>query len=310
MTRVLKKTVLFCIVVLMTFCLVASNGTTSHKLIAETQKGDDYCVTTDLVNRANCNNTMSIIIAPSGNAASGVGGNEIEKNSNGNNDSVVASIIPDANLPEKERFIAAVANKLSTVPSTDSFEYIILDAYGAVFVNPAPEIKLPPTVILNSDQETKEFQATLTMGKVDATRDCYLQKVAADALNKANSQVRIPLKSGFGSGDCTRTYATNLRFWNKYANNNTLTRVKKGTEKAILGVVAPPGTSQHLWGLAVDLRLYNQRQRQALQQNGWFQTVENDLPHWTYVGLPEESLPQFGFQKKIVRGITYWLTPL
>ncbi|NJM24125.1 MAG: peptidase M15 [Richelia sp. SM1_7_0] len=262
-----------------------------HKLKNLSKKSDD-CVSSGFATATNCSNVMSINVSPSISGENGI------------------QIIPDAKLPEKERFIAAVTNKLSTVPSQGSFEYIILDAYGAVFVNQKAEIKLPRTVLLNSEQETQEFQTTLTMGKVDNTADCYLQKVAADALNQANSQIRIRLKSGYGSGDCTRNYATNLRFWNKYANNNTLIRVKQGTEKAILGVVAPPGTSQHLWGLAIDLGLLSQKQREALQQNGWFQTVENDLPHWTYVGLPEESLPQFGFQKKIIRGITYWLTPL
>ncbi len=148
------------------------------------------------------------------------------------------------------------------------------------------------------------------MIKVNGTKDCYLQQTAGSALNKAKALQNIPLKSGYGSGDCTRTFTTNLRFWQKYANDRTLEKVRQGKETAILGVVAPPGTSQHLWGLAIDLRVSSQKQRQALNQNGWFQTVEGDIPHWTYLGLTEEQLPLFGFKKKVLRGIPYWLTPI
>jgi hypothetical protein len=51
-------------------------------------------------------------------------------------------------------------------------------------------------------------------------------------------------------------------------------------------------------------------QRQALNKNGWFRSFENDVPHWTYLGWDEESLPKFGLQDKIVRGVTYWLSPI
>lgn len=214
------------------------------------------------------------------------------------------------NLPNKERFLAAIAPKLPAIPNPGTYEYILLRQYGAVFVNNNPEIKLPPTVVFVSDGETKTYQDTLNKALVKAGNQCYLQKVAADALNQAMIQKRFSLKSGYGSGDCTRTFATNLRFWKKYANNNTLELVRQGKETRILGVVAPPGTSQHLWGLAIDLRVSNSQQRTALNQNGWFQTVENDIPHWTYLGVSESDLIKLGFNQKIVRGITYWLTPL
>ncbi len=222
----------------------------------------------------------------------------------------VTPFIPNQQLNAQERFLSAIARKLTTIPQPNTFEYILLRTYGAVFVNQNVEIKLPQKDIFANEQETQEFQATLTMGHVNGTNDCYLQKSAADALNKARSQQNIPLKSGYGTGDCTRSFATNLKFWYKYANNQMLVKVQQGKETKILGLVAPPGTSQHLWGLAIDLRVSNQKQKQALYQNGWFQTVENDIPHWTYVGLPEENLPQFGLKNQVVQGITYWVTPL
>ncbi len=290
--RFWRKSSFISIFVFIVFALVASNGITHRTLSTDVRQLEDCLIARSSgrhrdLNKV-CPNTSQPIVSPT----------------------PITPQIPDANLPESERFLSAIATKLPTIPQPGTFEYILLRAYGAAFVNQQPEIKLPPKVILANEQETKAFQTTLTMGKVDGTNDCYLQKSAADAFNKAKSAARISLKSGYGDSDCTRTFATNLRFWRKYADNNTLERVRQGKETAILGVVAPPGASQHLWGLAIDLQIYSQVQRQALNKNGWFQTVENDVPHWTYVGLTEENLPLFGFKNKIVRGTTYWLIPL
>jgi LAS superfamily LD-carboxypeptidase LdcB len=217
---------------------------------------------------------------------------------------------PNRTLTDKERFIAALMNQFSTIPQADSYEYILLRAYGAPFVNLEPTITLPRKVVFKNHQETQEFQASLTKGKVANTNNCYLQKSAADALNKARSQARFRLKSGYGTSDCMRNFATTARFWKKYTNSRTLDLVKLGKEKRILGTVAPPGTSQHLWGLAIDLKVTNNKQIQALNKNGWYRTVEYDVPHWSYVGYPPEKLPSLGFKKKLIGKTTYWLTPL
>ncbi len=218
--------------------------------------------------------------------------------------------IPNQQLNEQDRFFSIVNQKLTTRPQPGTFEYILLRAYGAVFVNQDPSIKLPPKVIFTNELETQKFQSTFMIGKVNGTNDCFLQKAAADALNKAMSLQKFSLRSGHGGGDCTRSFATNLRFWQKYANKQTLLRVQTGKETRILGTVAPPGTSQHLLGLAIDLNVFNQAQRKALNENGWFQTVEYDVPHWTYLSWTPENLPKFGFKNKVIKGISYWLTPI
>jgi hypothetical protein len=218
--------------------------------------------------------------------------------------------IPEINGTETERFLSAIASNLTNIPQPGTYEYILLRAYGAAFVNRNSAVQLPATVLFNNEEETQVFQENVTMVKVNGTHDCYLQASAAAALNQARSQQNIPLKSGYGSGDCTRSFATNLRFWNKYANQNTLDKVRAGKETAILSVVAPPGTSQHLWGLAIDLRVSQAKQRQALYENGWFQTVVNDIPHWTYLGLKEDDLLALGLKKQVEKGISYWVTPI
>ncbi|MBD2293455.1 D-alanyl-D-alanine carboxypeptidase family protein [Anabaena sphaerica FACHB-251] len=246
-----------------------------------------------------------------------VGSNDINYNQPLQNSATINNInttpsipfIPNQQVDEKQRFLATVTHQISNLPQPNTYEYILLRAYGAVLINQQPGVILPPKVILDNEQETQEFQSNMRVTLVEGTTECFLQKVAADAFNKARNIVNISLKSGY-SGDCTRSFATNLRFWQKYANSRTLEQVQQGKETKILGVVAPPGTSQHLWGLALDLRVSNPAQRQALNQNGWFQTVENDLPHWTYLGWDEGSLPKFGLKDKTVRGVTYWLTPI
>ncbi len=288
MKRILRKAAFFSIVVFIAFMLVASNGITQHKLATIAQTPNGCSAVSSLRVTINCTNNSNPLSSPP----------------------VISPAIPDLKLPEDKRFLAIVASKLPTIPQPGSLEYILLNAYGAVFANQQPEIKLPPKVILTSSQETSSFQATLTMAKVEGTSNCLLQKAAAEALNQAKALTRIPLRSGYGTSDCIRSFETNLKFWQKYTNNQTLDQVRQGKETRILGIVAPPGASQHLWGLAVDLSVSSQSQRQALNKNGWFQTVENDVPHWTYVGLTEDKLPLFGFKNKVVRGITYWLTPL
>ncbi|BAZ14440.1 peptidase M15B and M15C, D,D-carboxypeptidase VanY/endolysin [Calothrix sp. NIES-4071] len=285
----LKRGIYVCLVIFTSLTLVASNGNFHHAAGNKDLKTDENC----LIEGASQNLTSQkrpCIVNPT--------------------PSLTPTPTLNFALPQKERFLAFITTRLPIIPNPGSFEYIMLRQYGAPFITLNSEIKLPPKVFFPNPQETRNYQTSLVMGKVNSGNNCFLQKAAADAFNIADKQINIPLKSGYGSGDCTRTYETNLRFWRKYASNNTLERVKQGRETAILNVVAPPGTSQHLWGLAIDLRVSTAAQRKALNQNGWFQTVETDTPHWTYLGVPEEKLPDFGFNKKIVRGITYWLTPL
>jgi hypothetical protein len=284
MKQIFRKFAFVAIVVFIIVGLVSSDGITKHKHGAIAQEVD-RCF---MVNSSGRRVDLSRVCPD-------------------NNRETTPS--PYVNLTDQQRFLIAVANKLQTIPPPGSFEYILLREYGAVFVNQDPKIKLPVRVIFSNEQETKEFQSSLIMGRVNGT-NCYLQKPAAEALNRVRSQVRISLKSGSGAADCTRTFATHQRFWRKYANNRTLERVRQGQETRILRIVAPPGTSQHLMGLAVDLRGTNQKQREALYKNGWFQTVETDSPHWTYMGVPKEKLMQLGFRNKVVGGVPYWVTPL
>ncbi len=283
MNRIFSRIAMMAILVFTVIALVASNSYTSSKVKATASI--DSCSQNGKTRNLNPKCTNPLIPTP-------------------------APTTPNLKLPPPERFLEAIAGKLSPMPTSGSFEYILLRQYGAIFLNPESGIKLPPTVIFANEQQAKDFQSHLTMAPVKDADNCYLQKPAADALNLARGQTSIPLKSGYGRGDCTRTFATHLGFWQKYANSQTLERVRRGQDMAILSTVAPPGSSQHIFGLAIDLRVENQTQRAILAQHGWFQTVEKDSPHWTYVGLSTAQLQQFGFKNKSDRGIPYWVTPL
>ncbi|HWS55608.1 MAG TPA: hypothetical protein VN228_15825, partial [Pyrinomonadaceae bacterium] len=81
--------------------------------------------------------------------------------------------------------------------------------------------------------------------------------------------------------------------------------------KSILHSVAAPGASQHLAMLAFDVAEFRDaRVRRLLERHGWFQTVLSDLPHFTYLGLPEEELPARGLRRVVMHEQAFWVPDL
>jgi hypothetical protein len=79
-------------------------------------------------------------------------------------------------------------------------------------------------------------------------------------------------------------------------------------DKSILQSVAAPGASQHLAMLAFDIEEFQDARVGALlARHGWFQTVLSDLPHFTYLGLPERELPARGLRRVESAGQTFWV---
>ena len=82
----------------------------------------------------------------------------------------------------------------------------------------------------------------------------------------------------------------------------------KDLSKPIMYSVAPPGTSQHLSMLAIDINEYDiPAIQQIMARNGWHQTVISDLPHFTYLGATEYELPALGLKKVSSGGRFYWI---
>jgi hypothetical protein len=82
----------------------------------------------------------------------------------------------------------------------------------------------------------------------------------------------------------------------------------KDFAKSILYSVAAPGASQHLALLALDVTEFtNAEVRAMLARHGWFQTVQSDLPHFTFLGVHEKELPGLGLRRLVADGQTFWL---
>ena len=85
----------------------------------------------------------------------------------------------------------------------------------------------------------------------------------------------------------------------------------KDLSKSILFSAAPPGASQHLSMLAVDIvQNADPRVRSILAKHGWFQTVTSDLPHFTYLGAKEDELPGLGLKSVRTSNRTFWVPDL
>ncbi len=79
-------------------------------------------------------------------------------------------------------------------------------------------------------------------------------------------------------------------------------------KKTILHTVAVPGYSQHLFLLALDVaQNSNPKVRTILAKHGWFQTVINDMPHFTYLGVNRSELPGRGLKRELIGGREFWV---
>lgn len=219
--------------------------------------------------------------------------------------------------------------------------------YGAVFRAAA---KVPAKCIFESDADVLKFQSKLDVKTAEiGGAEIQLQAPAMDALlaavDEAESQgLRITPLDGSVAGK--RSFADTVRIWNsrfepalrfwvrqgkigrdeaeaasKMAVLDQLEQVldwegrgyyfSTGRNRPIMSSVAPPGTSQHLSMLAFDIeQAGNPAVSGILNRNGWFQTVVNDTPHFTYLGFTEAELPKQGLKQVIRGGHKYWVPDL
>jgi len=216
--------------------------------------------------------------------------------------------------------------------------------YGAVFAS--SDVTVPPHCIFESEKETAEFQSSLrtrtdTVGGVKIE----LQTAAMEALLAAQKEAAsrgLTITPRGGSTAAKRSFADTQRLWNSrflpgleyWTTKHKITRqeaervkqlpihaqVKRvleweeqglyfstGKDRTILSSVAAPGTSQHLSALALDVAQFdNAALRAILNRHGWYQTVVNDTPHFTYVGVREAELPQRGLILTVKNGYRFW----
>lgn len=228
---------------------------------------------------------------------------------------------------------------------TDDAGKLLLREYGSVFVSRGGTT--PPKKVVFKDQaDVIAYQAGVqrsseSIGGMTMT----LQTPAMNALKAAISEAKAAgLTIGpRGADSSIRDYDHTVKLWTsrvnpglvKWVGSGRVTqaeanRIKKLTPfeqvpeilkleqqsiffstdqtKSIIYSVAPPGTSQHISMLALDVKEFDKaRVRSILANHGWFQTVTSDLPHFTYLGVTEAELPGLGLKKVTNTGRDFWV---
>ena len=232
---------------------------------------------------------------------------------------------------------------------TDETGSLLLREYGAVFL--ARNGVVPPKkLIFRDDADVDAFQNSVeAASKKIGGSTIELQKVAMDDLSDAIDEARKAGLSitARGADSGKRDYEQTRRLWASRVNPGMKYWVAKGRvsaaeakriqalatfqqvpeilrleqsgtyfakslDKSIIYSVAPPGTSQHLAMLAFDVAEFdNARVRAILAKHKWFQTVASDLPHFTYIGVPEKDLAALGLKQKADNtGRIFWVPDL
>ena len=235
---------------------------------------------------------------------------------------------------------------LAEAPQTsqqfDDLNARLLLEYGAV-LKAQNGVVLPPSAMFSSDEQVVRWQA-----KLETSRGDYvLQTAAAEALNAARIDARAQGLdiTPRDTDAAARDYAYTVKLWMSRVNPGLNHWVKKGRldsseaepirvlsspeqtvailqleeqgmffnkdfSKSILGSVAPPGASQHLALLAFDVKEHQDpRVREILAWHGWYQTVQRDEPHFTYLGVSSSELPSLGLMRITTGGRQYWIPP-
>lgn len=231
-------------------------------------------------------------------------------------------------------------------PSDDQIARRVLHDYGAMFVA-HETIVPPTMCVFADEDAVLHFQKVAGRARATiADALIELQPAAMTALLRARAAARdedLDITPRDGAEAARRSYADTVRLWNSrffpaldhWIRAGRLTQPEteilrvlptnqqvaavlelerdgiffsKDFSKSVLYSIAAPGTSQHIAMLAFDANEFlDERVREIFAANGWFQTVLSDLPHFTYLGLPEAQLPAHGLKRVEVNGQTFWI---
>jgi hypothetical protein len=221
----------------------------------------------------------------------------------------------------------------------------LLREYGSVFVSRGGA-KPPTKVIFRDEGEVSNFQSSLSTSRetigghtmelqsaamtalknaitAASARNLKITPRAADSAKRTynetvglwQSRVDPALEHWTSKGRLTKSDAARIKAMTTFEQVAEVLRLEeqgiyfaKDLSKSIIYSVAPPGTSQHLSLLAFDVTQHdNPEVRRILADNGWFQTVASDLPHFTFLGVEEAELPGLGLKRTTGGGRTFWV---
>jgi len=230
----------------------------------------------------------------------------------------------------------------------DEIGKLMLREYGSLFVAGNGAIA-PTKIVFRDESEVQAFQSSVEItGHNFRGTTIELQSVAMRALEDAVEDGRRAgiAVSPRGTRAGRRHYALTAHLWterviagmNHWTAAGKISRTEarriealpaseqvpeilgleakkiyfaKDLSKSILDSAAPPGASQHLSMLAVDIEQNaDPRVRAVLAKHGWFQTVTSDLPHFTYLGATEDELPKLGLRSVRNENRTFWVPDL
>lgn len=231
-------------------------------------------------------------------------------------------------------------------PVADPVARRILEEYGAMFLA-VKKVTPPPVCVFTTEEEVARFQeAAGFVAETIADSEIELQPEAMKALLKARAEAQkedLDITPRGGAEAARRNYEDSLRLWDTrflpaldyWLSQGKLTAEQverlrnlelhgqvaevlelessglffsKDLSKSILYSIAAPGTSQHIAMLALDVTEFdNPRVREILAEQGWFQTVLSDLPHFTFLGLKEKDLPKHGLKSVVADGQNFWI---
>jgi hypothetical protein len=217
---------------------------------------------------------------------------------------------------------------------------------GSVLAANSGKVLLPTTTMFRDETEVQKFQrrAGISSAVVGGIR-IELQPAALKSFLAAREQARLQgLDITPRSADSSRrSYEDTANLWRSRVNAGLEHWVKRGKltelaakklrslslsrqvsevlaleakriyfgttfDKSILNSVAAPGASQHNLLLALDIKQHaNSQIRAILAQHGWFQTIRNDAPHFTYLGVAESALAARGLRRENSGGRTVWV---
>lgn len=236
--------------------------------------------------------------------------------------------------------------KARVCDETDAVGLRLLNEYGAVFVI-GKGVVPPPACIFTTPEAVEKFQQGIfkAAAEIEGTR-IELQTVAMQEYLKAREealQKNLDITPRGGTEAARRSFADTVRLWKSrfdpasehWLNAGRLTAAqveelkklplkeqvgavleleKQGIffnthfDNSILYSVAAPGASQHLSMLALDVAQFdNEDVRKILANHGWFRTVQNDAPHFTFLGRKESQLKKFGLKKIETKDGEFWI---
>ena len=229
---------------------------------------------------------------------------------------------------------------------TDAVQMRLLNEYGAIFVVGNGVVSPPVCIFTNSEAAEKFQQGIFKAGAEIEGTYIELQTVAMQRYLASREEAlkqNLDITPRGGTEAARRSFEDTVRLWKSRLEPACEHWLKEGrlTERqveelkklplkeqvgavlelekegiyfntffnySILYSVAAPGASQHLSMLALDVEQFNnEKVRKILAGHGWFRTVQNDAPHFTFLGRKESELKKNGLKKIETKDGEFWI---